>query len=137
MPQVVIEIFWSVPTILGDPKMLCLHFYPTESFSKTVFLWAHDVILTLLQHLYHVAISYRRCNNVKKTSCTHKVRYHVAFKNTLTIMPISLKFKNFKLNVIKLYLTHLAKKELIYDEKTTSKKKVTSVNFRKHEYLAI
>ena len=38
-------------------------------------------------------------------------------------MLISLKFKNYKSNVIKLYLTRLAKKEPICDEKTTSKKK--------------
>ena len=71
--------------------MLCLHFYPTESFSKTASLWAHDVILTLLQRLYHVAASHKRCNNVKITSCAHRVGTIVAFKIALTIMLISLK----------------------------------------------
>ena len=73
IPQVVIEIFWSVPTNLGDPKMLSLHFYPVKSFLKTASLWARDVILTLLQRLYHVATSYRRCNNTKITSCANRV----------------------------------------------------------------
>ena len=77
--------YWDIlirPYYFGrSENAICLHFYPTESFSKTASLWAHDFILTLLQRLYHVATSYRRCNNVKITSCAHRVWYHCGFWN--------------------------------------------------------
>ena len=75
--------YWDIlihPYYIGrSENALFTFFYPMESFSKTASLWAHDVILTLLQRLYHIVTSYRRCNNVKITSCARRLWYHCGF----------------------------------------------------------
>ena len=41
---------------------------------STISLWTHDVVSTLIRHLYDVVTSYRRVINVEMTSCVYVVR---------------------------------------------------------------